>query len=142
MDTRSRTLTSTIVALCVAAVFVTAAPGRAQESDPADLDLRLRYVPAQSTPEAFPPRVPRECKPRYMAGPGTGLVLGIGSIGVGGSVIWAGTLLDPRLTAGGSFVVAAGLAVAIFSAIKVKRNRDRRARICGARDGSDGILVL
>ena len=136
MDICDRTLTSTIVALWAGAFFFTATPGRAQANDPRDVDLSLRYVAAQPTSAALTPPVPRECRPRYMAGPGTGVVLGMGSVGVGAPLIWAGTLYDARMTAGASLIVAAGLAAVVASGIKLKRNRDRRAHVCGASSGS------
>jgi hypothetical protein len=143
MDTRGRILTSMIVALGFCAVLLVGAPGLAQGSYPADFDPRMRYVPPQPTLEGSPPPVPRECKPRYMAGPGTGLVLGMGAMGLGGPLIWAGTYYgEPRsagekaLIAGGSLMIAAGLAAVVYSGIKLKRNQETRNRVCRASDGS------
>ena len=137
MDRCGRTRTSTIVALYVGAFFFTAAPGRAQENDPTDLDLRLRYDAPPPTPEALPPPVRRECKPRYMAGPGVGLTLGMASIGFGGVMIGFATDDDPfgisaekGSIAGGSLMIAAGLAAIVYSGIKATLNGEKRARVC------------
>lgn len=137
MDTRGRILTSMIVALGFGAVLLMGVPAHAQGSDPADFDSRLHHVSPQPVLEVSPPPVPRECKPRYMAGPGTGLVLGLGSIGLGGPLIWAGTYYgEPRsagekgLIAGGSLMIAAGLAAVVYSGIKLKRNQETRNRVC------------
>jgi hypothetical protein len=143
MDTRGRILSSMIVALGFGAVLLVGAPGRAQGSHPADFDPRLSHVPPQPTLDVSPPPVPRECKPRYMAGPGTGLVLGLGSIGLGGALIGAGTYYgEPRsagekgLIAGGSLMIGAGLAAVVYSGIKLKRNQETRNRVCRASAGS------
>jgi len=91
--------------------------------------------------ESPTPPTPRQCKPRFMAGPATGIPLGIGAAVLGGTMVWAGT--DPHGTlfsdstgsqkgfiAGGAIVMASGLAAFIYSSIKLKKNLDTRARVC------------
>lgn len=90
--------------------------------------------------------LPRECKPRYMVGPGLGIPLGIGAMTLGGVVVWAGTgcwgwagvdCSAPRSTseraamAGGALLLGAGAATLIYSSIKLHRNMQTRTRVCG-----------
>jgi len=93
------------------------------------------------------PPLPRECKPRYMAGPAVGLVVGPGAIVGGMFMIAAGsfqldlfgvederTTRDRGLIAGGSLFLAAGLATFIYSSAKLSKNRHERRRICDSEE--------
>ena len=85
------------------------------------------------------PPVPRECKPRYMAGPAVGIPLGLGTAAFGSVFTYAATVdvLVPTPNsrggiAGGTLMIAAGLATFIYSSIKLKRNMDARRRLCSS----------
>lgn len=137
METRSRILTSIIGALAFGVVSSVAAPGWAQGSDLGDFDPRPRRVVPQRALEVVPPPVPRECTPGYMAGPGSGVVLGLGAIGVGGTFLWAGVSFADSgtggpnaMVAGASLMIASGVAAVIYSSIKLKRNAEARRRLC------------
>ena len=82
---------------------------------------------------------PRECKPRYMAGPGTGMALGAGAITGGALMVTAGNLQlfdSPKtrrergLIAGGSVLMAAGVAALIYSSVRLAKNRYARQSVC------------
>ncbi len=95
---------------------------------------------AVGTVETPAPAVPRECKSRYMVGPGMGIALGPTVIIGGGYMVAAGSLgglwdseltsRDKGLIAGGSFVIAGGAATFIYSLVKLSRNRHERRRVC------------
>jgi hypothetical protein len=85
------------------------------------------------------PPVPRECTPRYMAGPAVGLVVGPGAIVSGLFMVAAGSYRsipdqrtggDRALIAGGAIVMAAGLGTFLYSIGKLVKNRHERRRIC------------
>ncbi len=82
---------------------------------------------------------PRECKPRYMAGPATGMALGAGAITGGALMVTAGNLQlfdSPKtrsqrgLIAGGSVLMAAGVATLIYSSVRLAKNRYARQSVC------------
>ena len=90
---------------------------------------------------------PRECTGRFVAGPAVGIPLGLGTAAFGGILVYAGTnpLGDsfdsnrsgnnaPGAIAGGSILIGAGLAVFVYSAIKLRRNLEVRRSICGDGD--------
>lgn len=87
--------------------------------------------------------VPRECTPRYMAGPALGVPLGLGAFMGGVVMVTVGNfhLWEPEpksrgdrgLIAGGSILMAAGLASFIYSSVKISNNRHTRRRVCGSR---------
>ncbi|MGB8222794.1 MAG: hypothetical protein WCF10_09405 [Polyangiales bacterium] len=86
------------------------------------------------------PSTPRECKPRYMAGPAVGIPLSVGSMILGGVMVGAGTDYQvlasgsgsnvPGLIGGGSVLLAVGAAAMVYSAIKLTKNVHRRALVC------------
>lgn len=86
------------------------------------------------------PPVPRECTPRYMAGPAVGAVVGPGAIVAGMFMVGAGsvdpfdthqkTRRDRGLIAGGSITMAAGLGTFLYSIAKLVKNRHERQRVC------------
>jgi hypothetical protein len=96
--------------------------------------------PLEPTEPNAPPSTPRECKPRYMAGPAVGIPLGVGSMILGGVMVGAGTDFqvfasgsgtnEPSLIASGSVLLAAGAAAMAYSAIKLTKNVRRRALVC------------
>ena len=114
--------------------------------DQLDLDdTGLRYLPGEETDEVIEPvaSTPRECKPRYMAGPAVGMVVGPGAIVSGLFMISAGTPVfkvlgqtertggEKALTAGGALVMAAGTGALLYSIGKLVKNRRQRKKVCG-----------
>ncbi len=100
-----------------------------------------------AAPPAPPPAVPRECTPRYMAGPGVGIPLGLGTAVTGAVFVGYGTadfeLFGQRISwarnppasiAGGSVMIAAGLTAFLYSSVKLSKNRRQRERVCGRRN--------
>jgi hypothetical protein len=77
-----------------------------------------------------------------MAGPAVGVPLGLGTFMGGVVMVTVGnfdlfepdpkTRRDRALIAGGSILMAAGLATFIYSAVRLSQNRQARRRICGA----------
>lgn len=77
-----------------------------------------------------------------MAGPAVGVPLGLGTFMGGVVMVTVGnfdlfepdpkTRRDRALIAGGSILMAAGLATFIYSAVRLSQNRQVRQRICGA----------
>ena len=108
-------------------------------------DTGLRYLPGEETDEVIEPvaSTPRECKPRYMAGPAVGMVVGPGAIVSGLFMISAGTPVfkvlgqtertggEKALTAGGALVMAAGTGALLYSIGKLVKNRRQRKKVCG-----------
>lgn len=103
--------------------------------------LGVRGTHAVQPSEMPAPLVPRECKPRYMVGPGLGVPLGVGAV-MGGAVMVAvgnfqvlgpvpKTRRDRAFIAGGSLMIGAGIATFIYSTIKLQENRHARRRVCG-----------
>ena len=88
---------------------------------------------AQSTEINY--EMPRECKSRYMAGPGTGVVLSAGAVWFGSQLIWLGSDgffdRDRGLLGGGAFMVAAGAATMAISFMSIARHRKHRKTLCG-----------
>jgi hypothetical protein len=88
------------------------------------------------------PPVPRECRPRYMAGPAVGLPLGVYAIASGTIMVRAGTDMqifsspprhrDPMLIGWGGALIAAGVGTFIYSSVKLAMNRHVRRRVCGS----------
>jgi hypothetical protein len=89
------------------------------------------------------PPVPRECKRRYMVGLGIGNPLGLGTFMGGVVMVTIGNYdlsesVDPKtrsdraFIAGGSIMIAAGLATFIYSSVKLSQNRHERLRVCGS----------
>jgi len=110
-------------------------------------DSALRYLPSGETDESLAPSAstPRECKPRYMAGPAVGMVAGPGAIVLGWFMIGAGyptsrllftsserTGGEKALTAGGAILFAAGTGALLYSIGKLVKNRRERKRVCGS----------
>lgn len=95
-----------------------------------------------SAEEEFPSRIessePRECTGRFVAGPAVGIPLGVGTAALGAVLIYAGTdpVFDSRsnnaagVIAGGSIMVAVGLAAFLYSSVKLRRNLETRDRVC------------
>ena len=98
------------------------------------------------------PPVPRECTPRYMAGPAVGVVVGPGAIFVGYGMVAAGSfdLFDTYqktrgqrgLIAGGSIMMAAGLGTFLYSIGKLVVNRRERRRVCDPDVGDGGAASI
>ena len=74
-----------------------------------------------------------------MAGPGVGIALGLSAIAFGGILVGVGTDFSvlgssgsnvPGLIAGGSALLAVGAGTLVFSAIRAKRNKETRLRVC------------
>jgi hypothetical protein len=102
-------------------------------------DLRLGTDGTHSIQRAEIPAspVPRECKPKYMVGPGIGIPLGLGTATFGGVLTYAATVdifgSTPNSAggiAGGTLLIGAGLATFIYSSIKLSKNRHTRERLC------------
>ena len=98
-------------------------------------------------PPALESPKPRECTGRFVAGPSVGIPVGLGTAAVGAVLIYAATNpLDdafggdsagnnwPGGVAGGSILVAAGLAAFLYSAIKLHKNLDVRRDLCREHD--------
>ena len=120
-------------------------PARADELLQPRLLLTLRYSDdlvfgtegklAIQRVEISAPRVPRECKPRYMAGPAVGLVLGVYAVAFGTVVKRDGFAYpkqrDPMHTGWGAALIAAGLGTFVYSSVRLAKNRHARRRVCG-----------
>ncbi len=152
-----------VAMLAVAAQSALPQPTRAEAPQGASLEntrgslqprliLALRYsddltLGAEATPAiqrvAIPaPPVPRECTPRYMAGPAVGMVLGYGAIGGGAAMIFANsfgfalseteekTRRDRGVQAGGAILMTAGVGALAYSIAKLVINRRERRRVC------------
>ncbi|MEM8609617.1 MAG: hypothetical protein AAGF92_21115 [Myxococcota bacterium] len=80
---------------------------------------------------------PRECKPRYMVGPGLGIPLGLGAMTMGSVFTAAGargiltTTNESKLIAVGSVALVLGTAAFLYSSVKLSRNKTRRRQVCG-----------
>ena len=80
---------------------------------------------------------PRECTPRYMVGPGMGIPLSSGVIASGAIMITLGsagffeTRGNRATMATGSIVVAAGVLMFVYSAVRLSKNKRERRRVCG-----------
>ena len=102
----------------------------------------IDYKDAPGLPVAS--EIPRECKPRYMAGPAVGIPLGLGTAGLGSAFVFIATtpsssrLRDSSTAIGiaGSVMIPTGTAVFIYSAVKAKRNRQERRRVCNRPAGA------
>lgn len=98
--------------------------------------LQLKYSDIESEQN---PR--RECTPRYMAGPGVGIPLGLATAGLGSAFVFLSTTPSSGSSSGksnsraaaiaGAVMIPAGLAAFIYSSVKAKRNRRTRKQVCG-----------
>ena len=106
-----------------------------------DLVLGTEGTHAVQRVEISAPPIPRECKPKYMVGPGLGVPLGVGTVMGGAVMVAVGNLdvlntgdaktrRDRALIAGGSIMIGAGLAAFIYSSVKLSQNRHARRRVC------------
>jgi hypothetical protein len=84
----------------------------------------------------------RECTPRYMAGPGVGIPLGLGTAALGSAFVFVSsvpneTSLPDGRAAGiaGAVMIPVGVAAFIYSSIKLSKNRRTRLRVCPPRPG-------
>ena len=103
----------------------------------ADIDASYSAPPNA----AGPPAKRRECSARYMAGPGAGMPLGLGTAGLGSAFVFRASTPGSSSSSdrfssraagiAGSVMIPAGVATFIYSAIKAKRNRRERQRVCG-----------
>jgi hypothetical protein len=82
----------------------------------------------------------RECTPRYMAGPGVGIPLGLGTAALGSAFVFVSTVPNERSlpdgrAAGiaGAVMIPVGVAAFIYSSIKLAKNRQTRSRVCPRR---------
>ncbi|MEM8605854.1 MAG: hypothetical protein AAGF92_02015 [Myxococcota bacterium] len=117
------------------------ADNQTPEADAADAaapaDAADAAAPADAAETDPDPPEPRECKPRYMVGPGLGIPLGAGSL-IGGAIFTAigvGTFgsTEPKVIGIGAAMLTVGLGTLAFSMVKLRRNRERRLELCGRR---------
>ena len=110
-----------------------AEPNRAP---PWSADIDIAFVRVDTGPNTA-----RECKPRYMVGPGMGVVVAPGVV-LGGSVAvtvgtwdfsgsYSRTALDRGIIALGAIGIAGGVALLIGSAHNIGKKRARRNEVCG-----------
>lgn len=132
----------------VVLILAPASSVRAQEGEPsepsADLTedpvLGIRGSGASNLVAAPPEPTPRECRPRYLAAPATGVALGPLTMGGGAAMVTMGAFgerptssRDRQLIGWGTGLLAVGTAVWIYSAFKLADNRQTRQRQCGPR---------
>ncbi len=98
----------------------------------------------EEAPSALESPTPRECTGRFVAGPSVGIPVGLGTAAFGAFLIFAatnplgdvfgGNTNSPGGIAGGSILVGAGLAVFVYSAIKLHKNLEVRRDLCREHD--------
>lgn len=141
----------TLGLVAVVTVVGVASPGSAQVAAQANLSLDYHVLAQIEEAAAVESPTPRECKPRFMAGPGFGIAASPLAV-VGGTFMIIGGTLDGLFTddsnrvssaglvAGGSVLVAAGLGTLIFSSVRLSRNLKARRSVCGGPQRRGSVL--
>jgi hypothetical protein len=130
-----------VIALVVsiAAMLTLSLPAHAEDAP--RLEIRYSDLENEGAVGKVSPAPRRECTPRYMAGPATGIPLGLGTAGLGSALVFVASapytdtsLPDSRASGiAGAVMIPVGVAAFIYSSVKLAKNRQTRLRVCGKR---------
>lgn len=132
---------STVLLSILSVAMGLALPILARADESAKLEIKYSDIEGE-----YPaPSPQRECRPRYMAGPGVGIPLGLGTASVGAAFVFLASTPNSSsfpdsssaraVGIAGAVMIPVGLATFIYSSVKLARNRHTRQRVCDRSSG-------